>query len=57
MNTYRGYEVKQDARNQWYWTDERNFLHDGTPGAKFTKEEQAYDDIDRYKRNMRGAGK
>lgn len=55
MTLYRGYDIKQDANGNWFWTDERGFTHDGQPGAKFKTDEEAFNDVDAYKRNMRNA--
>ncbi len=55
MQTYRGYDIQQDAKGNWFWIDERGFTHNGEPGEKFTTDEQALNDVDAYKRNMRTA--
>lgn len=53
---YRGYDITQREDGKFVWTDERGFVHDNM-GAGHTKDEDAYDDIDRYKRSMRDASK
>jgi hypothetical protein len=54
---YRGYEIEGDRTAGFTWTDERGFIHNGKVDAAggYKSEEDAMDDIDRYKRNLRAS--
>lgn len=63
MTIYRGYDIKPHGSGGFFWTDERGFDHTGNIAdaathidervCLFKTEEEAMDDIDRYKRAMR----
>lgn len=55
---YRGYEIEPAKGGGYVWTDERGFIHYFVEMTKtpYRSEDDAIDDIDRYKRNLRSAG-
>lgn len=54
MDTYRGYEIKQEGE-LFVWIDDRGFVHNGRVDTKggFKTQEAAMDDIDGFKRRYR----
>lgn len=58
--TYRGYEITKDDNGNYFWTDEEGYRHDASiasTGGGYLTEEDAMDNIDRHKRDMRNAQK